>query len=384
MISYGRQQIDQSDIDAVIDVLQSDFITQGPVVPLFEKAVSEYCGAKHAVAVNSATSALHLACLALGLKASDILWTVPNTFVASANCGRYCGATIDFVDINKDTYNISVQFLKEKLIKAEKEGTLPSILVSVHFSGQPTEQEEIWKLAQKYNFKIIEDASHALGASRNDERVGSCKWSDITVFSFHPVKIITTGEGGMALCNDDELVWRMSLLRSHGVTRDDKFMHGKFEPWYYEQLELGFNYRMTDIQAALGLSQLSRLNEFVERRNFLAKNYNKLLYDLPIKLPIISKKNYSAFHLYVIRLKKELINLTYNEVFNYLRKNNIGASLHYLPVHLHPYYRNIGFKPGTFLEAERYAKEAISLPLYPELTDQEQDIVSRVLKAVLI
>lgn len=383
MIPYGRQQINQTDIDAVIEVLQSDFITQGSVVPAFEKTVSEYCGAKHAVAVNSGTSALHLACLALKLQPGDVLWTVPNTFVASANCGRYCGASIDFVDIDQDTYNISVQCLKEKLIKAEKEGALPKVLVSVHFSGQPTEQERIWKLAQKYNFRIIEDASHALGASRNDERVGSCKWSDITVFSFHPVKIITTGEGGMALCNDNELAWRMSLLRSHGITRDDKFMHKKIGSWYYEQLELGFNYRMTDIQAALGLSQLSRLNKFVERRNFLAQNYNELLCNLPIKLPTIDENNYSAFHLYVVRLKKDLINSTYIEIFNYLHQNNIGVSLHYIPVHLQPYYRDLGFSPGTFLESERHAKEAISLPLFPELTEQEQDKISEVLNAAL-
>lgn len=379
MIPYGRQQIVQSDIDAVIEVLQSDFITQGPVVPQFEKSVSEYCGAKHAVAVNSGTSALHLACLALRLQPSDILWTVPNTFVASANCGRYCGATVDFVDIDKNSYNISVQCLKDKLIKAEKEGVLPSVLVSVHFSGQPTDQEEIWELAQEYNFKIIEDASHALGASRNEERVGSCKWSDITVFSFHPVKIITTGEGGMALCNDDELAWRLSLLRSHGIIRDDNF-----EPWYYEQLELGFNYRMTDIQAALGLSQLSRLNEFVERRNILAKKYNELLCNLPIKLPEIKKNNYSAFHLYVVRVKLESVKSSYDEIFNFLRKNDIGVSLHYIPVHLQPYYRNLGFVPGTFIEAERHAKEAISLPLYPDLTEQEQDKVVEVLESVLI
>jgi UDP-4-amino-4,6-dideoxy-N-acetyl-beta-L-altrosamine transaminase len=382
VIPYGRQEINKADIDAVIDVLQSDLITQGPVVPLFEKLVSEYCGAKHAVAVNSGTSALHLACLALKLTPSDILWTVPNTFVASANCGRYCGAKVDFVDIDPNTYNISTQCLIEKLKKAEKNGTLPAVLISVHFSGQPTEQEEIWKLAQKYNFKVIDDASHALGAARNDERVGSCKWSDITVFSFHPVKIITTGEGGMALCNDDELAWRMSLLRSHGITRDYNAMQNKsFEPWYYEQLDLGFNYRMTDIQAALGISQLSRLDKYVERRNILAQRYDELLSELPVKLPTIQKENYSSFHLYVIRLKKKLISKTYAEVFHYLRDNNIGVNLHYIPVHLQPYYRKLGFTKGSFIEAERHAEEAITLPMYPNLEESNQDFIAETLKS---
>ena len=384
MIPYGRQDISQNDIDAVIDVLQSDFITQGPTVPHFESLISKKCNAKHAVALNSATSALHVSCLALGLGEKDIIWTVPNSFVASANCGRYCGAEIDFVDIDKDTWNISVTELKEKLVKAKKNGKLPKIIVSVHFAGQPTEQEYIWDLAKEYGFKVIEDAAHAIGAKRNDEPVGSCKWSDITVFSFHPVKIITTGEGGMALTNDDELARRMVLLRSHGVTRDPDYMlREPAGPWYYDQIELGFNYRMTDIQAALGLSQLARLEQFIERRNVLAQRYDRLLDALPLQRPTLLPENRSAFHLYVIRLRTNKVRKSHKDVFNYLRDNGIGVNLHYIPIHLQPYYRELGFKPGQYTEAELYSKEAISLPLFPELTEQEQDKVVSVLGEAL-
>lgn len=380
MIPYGRQDINQSDIDAVIEVLQSDFITQGPMVSRFEEDIAQRCKATHAVALSSATSALHVACLALDLLPGDNLWTVPNTFVASANCGRYCGANVDFIDIDKDTWNLSVSALREKLIVAKREGKLPKIVIPVHFSGQPTEQEAIWDLAQEYGFKIIEDASHAIGASRNAEPVGSCKWSNITIFSFHPVKIITTGEGGMALTNDDELARRLVLLRSHGITRDPDYMQREpAGPWYYEQIELGFNYRMTDIQAALGLSQLTRLEQFVERRNVLAQRYDQLLAALPLQRPTILPANRSAFHLYVVRLKTDKISKSHKDIFNYLRDNGIGVNLHYMPVHLQPYYRELGFKPGQYNEAEFYSKEAISLPLFADMTDQEQNKVISVL-----
>ncbi len=384
MIPYGRQDINQTDIDAVVKVLRSDFLTQGPAVPAFERAVSAPVGVRHSVAVNSATSALHLACLALGLGPGDRFWTVPNTFVASANCGRYCGAEVDFVDIDPLTWNLSVPRLREKLIQARKENQLPKVVIPVHFAGQPTEQEAIWELAQEFGFKVLEDASHSIGASRNGEPVGSCRWSHITVFSFHPVKIITTGEGGMALTNDEEIAWRMATLRSHGITREAARMQREPEgPWYYEQLELGFNYRMTDIQAALGLSQLARLDEFVERRNVLAARYNNLLASLPLQLPSICPGNTSAYHLYVVRMRGDASRKTHREVLDALREQGIGVNLHYMPVHLQPYYRNLGFGPGLCPEAEKYAQEAISLPLYPGLTEQDQNKVVEALTKVL-
>lgn len=384
MIPYGRQSINQADIDAVVEVLRSDFLTQGPMVPRFEQAVAHKCHAKYAVAVNSATSALHLACIALGLGPGDALWTVPNTFVASANCGRYCLADVDFVDINSMTWNISISALRKKLIEAKRINKLPKVVVPVHFSGQPTEQEAIWNLAHEFGFKILEDASHAIGASRNGEPVGSCKWSHVTVFSFHPVKIITTGEGGLALTNDKELASRMSLLRSHGITRDPEYMQREPDgPWYYEQTDLGYNYRITDIQAVLGVSQLSRLDEFVERRNMLANRYNQLLNKMPLQLPVVLPENRSSFHLYSVRLQTEKIQRTHEEIFSYLRDNGIGVNLHYIPVHLQPYYRELGFEAGLCKEAERYSQEAISLPLYPGLTEQSQDRVITVLGEAL-
>ncbi len=384
MIPYGRQEISQPDIDAVVAVLRSDFLTQGPVVPRFEEAVAARCGARFAVAVNSGTSALHLACMALDLEPGDLLWTVPNTFVASANCARYCGADVDFVDIDSDTWNISVPRLKEKLDEAQTAGKLPKVVVPVHFAGQPTDQEDIWDLSQEYGFKIFEDACHSLGASRNSEPVGNCKWSDITVFSFHPVKIITTGEGGMVLTNDEQLAWRMETLRTHGITRDPAHtLKDPDGPWYYEQLELGYNYRMTDIQAALGLSQLARLDEFVEKRNQLARRYSELLVDFPLQLPFVRPENRSAFHLYVVRLQKDKIRKTHREVFEELRDQGIGVNLHYMPVHLQPYYRNLGFGPGNFPAAEIHGKEAITLPLYPSLTEKEQDQVVKAIKRVV-
>lgn len=381
MIPYGRQEITQQDIDSVVNVLQSDFLTQGPQVPLFESKISDKVGAKHALAVNSATSALHIACLALGLKAGDILWTVPNTFVASSNCALYCGAMVDFVDINPHSYNICVDALEEKLKNAELTGDLPKILVVVHLCGQSCDMDAINKLAVKYGFKIIEDASHAIGGKYKGDYVGNCKYSDITVFSFHPVKIITTAEGGMALTNDDRLASMMRLLRSHGITRDENLMvddsHG---PWYYEQLELGFNYRMTELQAALGVSQLSRLDEFVAKRNDLAEQYNKSLADLPITLPWLDPDCYSSYHLYVIRIRMDETRKSHREIFEYLRDQGIGVNLHYIPVYLHPYYRQMGYTEGYCIEAERYYSDAISIPLYPNLTKDNQMVVVNALR----
>ena len=396
VIPYGRQDITQADIDAVVEVLRSDFLTQGPAVPAFERAVSVRVGATYAIAVNSATSALHIACLALGLGQGDRLWTVPNTFVASANCGRYCGAELDFVDIDPLTWNLSLPLLRDKLVRARLAGSLPKVLVPVHFAGQPTEEEAIWALAQEYGFKVLEDASHAIGASRNGEAVGSCRWSDITVFSFHPVKIITSGEGGMALTNNEELAARMAMLRSHGITRDLARLQGNVgdvdsdpmskdypAPWYYEQQMLGYNYRMTDMQAALGVSQLERLERYVARRNALARRYDHALKGLPLQLPTVQPENRSAFHLYVVRLKRNAGAKTHRQVFEELRRRGVGVNLHYMPVHLQPYYRELGFAPGQYPQAEAHGQSAITLPLYPTLTDQQQDQVARVLQEVL-
>jgi len=380
MIPYGRQDITQEDIDAVVDVLRSDFLTQGPVVPQFEEAVRLHVGADYAVAVNSATSALHVACLALGLGPGDWLWTSPITFVASANCGLYCGAKVDFVDIDPRTYNLSPSVLEDKLLAAEKEGKLPKVLVAVHLCGQSCEMESIHALCQKYNVKIIEDASHAIGGMYKGESIGNCRYSDITVFSFHPVKIITTGEGGMALTNDDYLAEKMSLYRSHGITRDEKLMtHAPDGPWYYQQVALGFNYRMTDMQAALGLSQMSRLNEFVCKRHELANRYNKKLSQIPVVTPFQGVDNYSSYHLYVIRLKLTKISKSHIKIFNLLRENDIGVNLHYIPVYRQPYYEAMGFSDNDFPEAKSYYSEAISLPIYPELSYGQQDKVIEVL-----
>jgi UDP-4-amino-4,6-dideoxy-N-acetyl-beta-L-altrosamine transaminase len=376
VIPYGRQEITQSDIDAVVAVLKSDYLTQGPAVPHFEQSVTSYIGVKHALAVNSATSALHIACLALGLGPGDYLWTSPSTFVASANCGLYCGAQVDFVDIDPDTYNISPQLLERKLIVADKEDKLPKVLVAVHLCGQPCDMESIHKLSKKYGFKIIEDASHAIGGRYKGKLIGDCRYSDITVFSFHPVKIITTAEGGMALTNSDVLAASMALLRSHGITRNPSEMtHATEGPWYYQQIGLGFNYRMTDIQAALGASQLHRLDAYVARRHELANRYNTLLADLPITTPWQHPDSYSGMHLYVIRLQLDRIKRTHRQVFEGLREHGIGVNLHYIPVHTQPYYQRMGFKVGDFPEAERYYAEAISLPMFQTLTEKQQDIV---------
>ena len=376
MIPYGRQDISETDIQAVVDVLRSDFLTQGPAVPAFEKSITDYCGAKHAVAVNSATSALHIACLALGVGKGDVVWTSPITFVASANCALYCGADVDFVDIDPRTYNLSTERMAEKLAQAEKSGRLPKVVIPVHLCGQPCDMAGIHALSQRYGFKIIEDASHAIGGKYKGEPIGNCRYSDITVFSFHPVKIITTGEGGMALTNDAQLVKRMQLLRSHGITRDTADMtHAPDGPWYYQQIELGFNYRMTDLQAALGLSQMQRLGEFVTRRHVIAKRYEQLLSALPVITPWQHPDGYSGLHLYVIRLKLAEIGKTHRQVFEALRAAGIGVNLHYIPVHRQPYYEGLGFKAGYCPEAEQYYAEAISLPMYPNLTEAQQDKV---------
>lgn len=382
MIPYGRQDISDADIRAVVGVLHSDYLTQGPVVPAFEKSIADYCGTRHAVAVNSATSALHLACMALGVGPGDLVWTTtPITFVASANCALYCGAQVDFVDIDPRTYNISVGRLAEKLAQAEKSGCLPKVVIPVHLSGQPCDMAGIHTLSQQYGFKIIEDASHAIGGKYCGEPIGNCRYSDITVFSFHPVKIITTGEGGMALSNNAQLFKRMCLLRSHGITRDKADMtHAPDGPWYYQQIDIGFNYRMTDIQAALGLSQMQRLDEFVAMRHAIAKRYNELLAELPVITPWQHPDSYSGMHLYVIRLKLAEISKTRREVFDALRAAGILVNLHYIPAYRQPYYERMGFKAGHCPEAEQYYAEAISLPLYTTLTEAQQDQVVTALR----
>lgn len=384
MIPYGRQDITQADIDAVVDVLRSDFLTQGPMVPRFEQAVADYCGVPHALAMNSATSALHVACLALGLGAGDWLWTTPITFVASANCGLYCGASVDFVDIDPRTYNMSAAALERKLEQAAKEGRLPKVVVPVHLCGQPCEMEAIHALSRKYGFRIIEDASHAIGGRYKDEPIGNCRYSDVTVFSFHPVKIITTAEGGMALTRDAGLAEQMALLRSHGITRDAARMteppHG---PWYYQQIDLGYNYRMTDLQAALGVSQMQRLDQYVARRHELAARYDTLLADLPVERPWQHPDGYSGLHLYVIRLQLDRLAKSHRQVFDELREQGIGVNLHYIPVHTQPYYRDLGCSQDACPEADAYYAEAISLPMYATLTDLQQERVVDELRKVL-
>ncbi|MFA5583873.1 MAG: UDP-4-amino-4,6-dideoxy-N-acetyl-beta-L-altrosamine transaminase [Bacteriovoracaceae bacterium] len=385
MIPYGKQDISQADIDAVVEVLKSDFLTQGPKVPLFEKSLVDYTGAKHALAMNSATSALHVACLSLGVGRGDYVWTTPITFVASANCALYCGANIDFVDIDPRTYNMSVLKLERKLKHAQKEGKLPKVVIPVHLAGQVCEMDKIHALSLQYGFKIIEDASHAIGGKYKGEPVGNSKYSDITIFSFHPVKIITTAEGGAALTNNKELFEKMSLLRSHGITRDEGQMtHKSHGPWYYQQIDLGFNYRMTELQAALGLSQMKRLDDFVSRRHEISRKYDELLSNLPVTVPFQYPDSYSGLHLYIIRLKLGEIKKTHAEVFCELREKGIGVNLHYIPVHTQPYYKELGFKEGMFSEAERYYEEAISIPMYSGLTSNDIDKVFRTIKEVIV
>lgn len=373
MIGYGRQEVTQDDIKAVVRVLESDFLTQGPSTEIFEDSVRLGVGAKFAVATNSATSSLHIACLALGIGQGDVVWTSPISFVASANCALYCGANIDFVDIDAETWNISWEKLEEKLRVARAKNQLPKVLISVHFAGSPVAQEKFWVLSKEYGFKIIEDASHSLGASRNDEAVGSCKWSDITIFSFHPVKIITTGEGGMALTNNAILADKMRMLRSHGITRDSReFLSPSQGSWYYEQQLLGFNYRMSDINAALGTSQFARLRQNVTIRNQLARRYLNLLLGLPFILQKIDNNSFSSYHLFVVRVPKA----HKDELFNYLLGSGIGVNLHYYPIHLQPFYKNLGFVEGDFPEAERYSKEAITLPLHTQISVAQLDFIA--------
>jgi UDP-4-amino-4,6-dideoxy-N-acetyl-beta-L-altrosamine transaminase len=384
LIPYGRQDISQADIDAVVEVLRSDFLTQGPKTPAFEEAVASYCGATHAVAVNSATSALHIACLALDVGPGDVVWTSPNTFVASANCARYCGAEVDFVDIDPHTWNLSPNRLAEKLKRARKDGKLPKVVIPVHLCGQSCDMAAIHALSQEHGFRIIEDASHAIGGRYRDEPVGSCRYSDITVFSFHPVKIITTAEGGMALTNRAELAERMGSLRTHGITRDPgRMVREPAGPWYYEQQKLGFNYRMTDLQAALGLSQLNRLDGYVERRNELAKHYDELLSDLPVQCPTVIDEVRSSWHLYPVRLRLDRIGKAHCQVFEAMRDAAIGVNLHYMPVHLQPYYRKLGFCKGMFPEAESYGADAISLPMFPGLEEADIKRVDHALRDAL-
>lgn len=384
MIPYGKQEITQQDIDAVVDVLKSDFLTQGPQVPVFEAVLMAHTGADFALAVNSATSALHIACLALGLGEGDKLWTTPVTFVASANCGLYCGADVDFVDIDPQTYNMSIDALEEKLIHAKSTNALPKVIVPVHLCGQACDMKAIHALSKEYGFKIIEDASHAIGGRYLDKPIGNCEYSDITVFSFHPVKIVTTAEGGAVMTNSQDLADKMALYRSHGITRDTtKMQNESHGGWYYEQVDLGFNYRMTELQAALGVTQMTRLDDFVSARHKLATRYNQLLLDLPITLPYQLEGTYSGLHLYVIRLQLDKISKTHKEVFEALREQGVGVNLHYIPVHTQPYYQNMGFKVGDFPESECYYQEAISLPMFHSMTEDQQDYIVDMLTRII-
>lgn len=384
MIPYGRQSITEQDIAAVTAVLQSDFLTQGPAVPAFEGAVRNRVGAAHAVAVNSATSALHIACLALGVGPGDRVWTSAVTFVASANCALYCGASVDFIDIDPVTYNMSISRLSDRLAQAKVDGVLPKVVIPVHLAGQSCDMASIAVLAEEYGFAVIEDASHAIGADHEGRSIGDCRYSAATVFSFHPVKIITTAEGGLVTTNDPKLAQRLELLRSHGITRDPVLMRSEPEgPWYYEQIVLGFNYRMTDLQAALGVSQMTRLDAFVAERRRLASRYDQLLADLPLVLPRQDPATASSWHLYVVRTDAAHTPWSHREVFDRLRARRIGVNLHYMPVYLQPYYLDLGFAPGYCPEAEAYYASAISIPLYADLTDAGQDRVVAALREAL-
>lgn len=385
MIPYGRQSISQDDIQAVVDVMQSDFLTQGPLVPQFEAAVAAYCGIEHAVAVNSATSALHIACLALGVGPGDVVWTSPNTFVASANCALYCGASVDFVDIDPVTYNMCVQALADKLERADKMGSLPKVVIPVHFSGLPCDMEAIHALAERYGFAVIEDASHAIGARYGDSIVGDCRYSDITVFSFHPVKIITTAEGGLAMTRSAALAQKLQWFRSHGITRDTALMTRPDEgAWYYEQHCLGLNYRLTEMQAALGLSQLKHLDSWIARRHEIADVYDRDLRDFPLILPVRKPGSLSGLHLYVVQVNPAATRVSRRVAFDRLRTAGIGVNVHYIPVHLQPYYHSLGFREGQFPNAERYYANALSIPMYVSLDASQQAQVVSALKSSVI
>ena len=385
MIYYGKQDINEADVQAVEAVLRSDFLTQGPAIERFEQRVAAYCGVKYAVAVCNATSALHIACLAAGLGKGDLLWTSPITFVASANCARYCGADVDFVDIDENTYNMSVPALERKLQEAKRQGRLPKIVVPVHMAGQSCDMRAIKKLSEEYGFTLLEDASHCIGADYADTKVGSCAYSDMAVLSFHPVKIITTGEGGMVLTNDAALYEQLCLYRSHGITRDPKHMTKESDgDWYYQQVALGFNYRMTDIQAALGASQMDRLDEFVARRRALAARYDELLRDLPLRTPFVLKEAQPSWHLYIVRIDFDRVRKTKQQIFAEMREKGVALNLHYIPVHTQPYYEALGFHAEDCPAAVEYYREALTLPLYPCMTDAEQEMVAQALREVLI
>jgi len=385
MIPYGRQEISEEDVIAVVETLRSDFLTQGPKIPLFEEVVADYCGSKYGVAVNSATSALHIACLALELGEGDWLWTSPNSFVASANCGLYCGAKVDFVDIDPQTYNLCAKELEKKLVIAKKENKLPKIIVTVHFAGQSCDLEKIYNLSKEYDFFIIEDASHCIGGKYQDKSIGGCQYSDITVFSFHPVKIITTAEGGLATTNSKKLADKMSLYRSHGVTRDQSLMTKKSDgPWHYQQINLGLNYRMTELQAALGISQMKKIDEFVTKRHILKERYDVLLADLPVIKPYQAEDCYSALHLYPIQIDLDKESKSRRQIYNELRENGIGVNVHYIPIHTQPYYQKLDFKEGDYPNSEYYYSRALSIPLFHSMNLNQQDEVCDALKKVLL
>jgi len=373
MIPYGRQEIDSEDVEAVLKTLRSDWLTQGPTVPEFEQLIGSYCEAKHAIATNSATSALHIACLALGVKKGDKVWTSPVSFVASANCALYCGADVDFVDVNPITYNLCPELLEKKLIQAKKSGDLPRVLIPVHLAGQSCDMAKIYELSQRYSFRIIEDASHAIGGQYKESLIGGCRFSDITVFSFHPVKIITTGEGGMVLTNSKKLADKVRLLRSHGIIKDQSLMQGPIDgPWYYEQTSLGYNFRMTDLQASLGISQSKRLDSIIERRRSIASKYDRELEALPLITPAQSLDCLSSWHLYIVKLKLSEISRTKKEVFESMREKGIGVNLHYIPIYRHPYYRSLGLSDKDFPNSAEYYREAMTIPIYPNMTEEQQ------------